>query len=92
LIVEVHGMTALMKVRKTIEREFSGLGARIKKAREANSRSLIQLCAEIDMTPANWYKIENEETKVLPLETLRKIEGVLKVDLGVDLDDEPSKS
>jgi transcriptional regulator with XRE-family HTH domain len=80
-------MTVLMKVRKIVEREFPGLGTRIKQAREADSRSLIQLCAEIDMTPANWYKIENEETKVLPLETLRKIEGVLGVDLEVNLDD-----
>jgi len=76
-----------MKVRKIVEREFPGLGARIKQAREANPRSLIQLCAEIDMTPANWYKIENEETKFLPLETLRRIEGVLEMDLEVNLDD-----
>ncbi|WP_017654615.1 helix-turn-helix domain-containing protein [Fortiea contorta] len=75
-----------MKVRKVIERDFPGLGARIKQHREADRRSLIQLCAEIDMTPANWYKIENEETKVLPLETLQKIESVLGLDLGVNLD------
>jgi transcriptional regulator with XRE-family HTH domain len=80
-------MSVLMKVRKVIEREFPGLGAKIKQARESDSRSLIQLCGEIDMTPANWYKIENEDTKVLPLETLRKIESVLKVNLGVNLDD-----
>ena len=80
-------MAVFMKVRKIVEREFPGLGARIKQAREANPRSLIQLCAEIDMTPANWYKIENEETKFLPLETLRRIEGVLEIDLEVNLDD-----
>ncbi|WP_313950031.1 helix-turn-helix transcriptional regulator [Nostoc sp. FACHB-190] len=80
-------MAVLMRVRKTEERDFPGLGARIKQARESDSRSLIHLCAEIDMTPANWYKIENEETKVLPLETLRKIESVLQVDLGVKFDD-----
>lgn len=80
-------MTLLMKVRKVVDREFPGLGAQIKRLREADSRSLIQLCAEVGMTPANWYKIENEETKVLPLETLRKIEAVLGVDLGVNIDD-----
>jgi transcriptional regulator with XRE-family HTH domain len=80
-------MTALMKVRKTIEREFPGLGAKIKQARNMDARSLTQLCAEVNMTPANWYKIENEETKVLPLQTLRNIESVLNVDLGVNLDD-----
>ncbi|MEW5856734.1 MAG: helix-turn-helix transcriptional regulator [Cyanobacteriota bacterium] len=80
-------MTLLMKVRKVVEREFSGLGAQIKRLREADDRSLIQICAQAGMTPANWYKIENEETKVLPLETLRKIEAVLKADLGVSFDD-----
>jgi len=74
-----------MKVRKTIDREFPGLGSRIKRAREQDARSLVQICAEIDMTPANWYKIENEETKVLPLETLRKIEDVLQVNFGVQI-------
>jgi transcriptional regulator with XRE-family HTH domain len=76
----------ILKVRKVIEQEFPGLGARIKQAREADPRSLVQICAAIDMTPANWYKIENEETKVLPLETLRKVEQVLGVDLGVKLE------
>ncbi|WP_199306065.1 helix-turn-helix transcriptional regulator [Coleofasciculus sp. FACHB-T130] len=80
-------MTLLMKVRKVVEREFSGLGAQIKRLREADDRSLIQICAQVGMTPANWYKIENEETKVLPLETLRKIEAVLEADLGVTFDD-----
>ncbi len=80
-------MTLLMKVRKVVEREFSGLGAQIKRLREADDRSLIQICAQVGMTPANWYKIENEETKVLPLETLRKIEAVLEADLGVSFDD-----
>jgi len=80
-------MPGLMKVRRTVEREFPGLGTRIKKAREADSRSLAQICGEIDITAANWYKIEKEETKFLPLETLRKIEKVLQVDLEVNLDD-----
>lgn len=77
----------LMKVRKTVDMDVEGLGARIKKARESDPRSLIQICAEIDMTPANWYKIESEETKVLPLKTLRKIENALGVDFGVRFDD-----
>lgn len=80
-------MAALMKVRKVVEREFPGLGAKIKRAREADSRSLTQICAEVGMTTANWYKIENEETKVLPLGTLQKIEDVLGVDFGVQFDD-----
>lgn len=76
-----------IRVRKVIDIEVPGLGARIKQARELDSRSLIQICADAGMTPANWYKVEKEEAKVLPIETLRKIEAVLGVDLGVKFDD-----
>lgn len=77
-----------MKVRKVIEREFPGLGAKIKEARESDRRSLAEICRQMPMSPMNWYKIEAEETKSLPIETLRRIEEVLGVDLGIDLDDE----
>lgn len=80
-------MSSSMKVRKTVDREFPGLGQRIRQAREADHRSLSQLCGEINMTPANWYKIEKEDHKVLPLETLRKIEEVLQIDLGVEIEE-----
>jgi transcriptional regulator with XRE-family HTH domain len=79
-------MTAiLMKVRKVVEKEVPGLGAKIKQARESDERSLTEICALVGMTTANWYKIESEETKSLPLETLRRIEEVLAVNFGVDL-------
>ncbi|NES01289.1 MAG: XRE family transcriptional regulator [Symploca sp. SIO1B1] len=35
------------------------------------------------MTPTNWYKIEAEATKYLPLETLIAIEKVLGVNFDV---------
>jgi hypothetical protein len=35
------------------------------------------------MTTMNWYRIEAEETKALPIETLRRIEDVLGMDFGV---------
>ncbi|MEH1777697.1 MAG: helix-turn-helix transcriptional regulator [Nostoc sp.] len=74
-----------MRIQKIVECESKGVGEAIKKARKQDSRSLTQICAEVDMTTSNWYKIENEDTKVLPLETLRKIEKVLGISLGVDL-------
>lgn len=77
-----------MKVKKVIEIEVPELGKRIKKAREANKRSLTDLCAAAGMTTANWYRIESEDTKSLPIETLRKIEDVLGVDFGVILEGE----
>ncbi|MDJ0579046.1 helix-turn-helix transcriptional regulator [Crocosphaera sp.] len=78
--------TAAMKVRKTIETEVPNLGERIKKARKNNSTPLTALAAKAGMTTANWYAIEAEDMKALPLETLRRIEGVLGIDLGVTFD------
>jgi DNA-binding Xre family transcriptional regulator len=43
----------------------------------------VQLCREAEMTPTNWYRIEAEEVKVLPLETLRRIEKVLNFSFSV---------
>ena len=78
---------ALMKVRKIIDIEVSGLGEKIKEARERDRRSLAEICRQLDMSTMNWYKIEAEETKALPVETLRKIEKVLQVDFGVSFDE-----
>lgn len=50
-----------------------------------NRRSLAQICGQIPMTAVNWYKIESEETKALPIETLRRIEQVLGIDLDVHI-------
>ena len=75
-----------MKVRKTIDIESPGLGQRIKEARENDPRTLAALCREIGMTPMNWYRIESEETKALPIETLRDIERILNVDFGVSFE------
>lgn len=73
-----------MKVRRTIDVEIPGLGKRIRQAREADKRSLAEICRQIPMTTMNWYKIESEETKALPIETLQRIEEVLKVDFGIN--------
>jgi len=80
-------MSLLMKVRKVIDIEAPELGAKIKAAREADSRSLLSICKAIDLTPMYWYKIEAEEVKALPIETLKRIEEVLGVDFGVKFDD-----
>ncbi|MGM3309717.1 helix-turn-helix domain-containing protein [Anabaena sp. WFMT] len=74
----------LMKVRRTIDIEIPGLGKRIRQAREADRRSLAEICRQIPMTTMNWYKIESEETKALPIETLQRIQDVLKVDFGIN--------
>lgn len=76
-----------MKVRKTIDIEIPSLGERIRRAREADRRSLAEICRQIPMTTMNWYKIEAEETKALPIETLRRIEEVLGVNFSINLDE-----
>jgi len=74
-----------MLIKKTVTKEFEGMGAKIKTARETSDRALTVMCAEAGMTTANWYRIESEEIKALPLETLRKIEKVLNIDFGVEI-------
>ncbi|MBR8832982.1 MAG: helix-turn-helix transcriptional regulator [Stigonema ocellatum SAG 48.90 = DSM 106950] len=75
-----------MKVIKTISIDVRGLGAKIRDARVADPRSLKAICKAVGMSQMNWYRIEEEKQK-LPLETLRKIEEVLGVDLGVQFND-----
>ncbi len=72
-----------MLVRKTVDGIFEGLGQKIKKARESDSRSLTDICSASGMSAANWYRIESEEIKALPLETLRRMEEVLGQDFDV---------
>lgn len=64
------------------------LGDRIKEARLEDSRTLLAICKEIEMTPSNWYKIEQEVNKVLPIQTFLQICAVLGTDFDVDLKEE----
>lgn len=75
-----------MIVRKVTDIKVPGLGEKIKEARLRDRRSLAEICRQIPMSPVNWYKIESEETKALPIETLRRIEEVLNIDLGVRME------
>ncbi len=74
-----------MKVRRTTDLEIPGLGRKIKLAREADTRSLETICREVQLSRVYWYDIESERIRgALPEETLRRIEEVLGVDLGVE--------
>lgn len=75
-----------MIVRKVTDIKVPGLGEKIKEARLTDRRSLAEICRQIPMSAVNWYKIESEETKALPIETLRRIEEVLNIDLGVRME------
>ena len=76
-----------MKIRRVTEIEVPGLGAKIKKIREHDHRSLVEICRLVGMTTSNWYRIEKDIPTYLNIETLQKIEEVLGVDLGVSFDD-----
>lgn len=80
-------MPMSMKVVREIVIDVPGLGARIKAAREADSRSLKAICDAVGMVSVNWYRIENEKQS-LPEETLRKIEEVLGVSFGIDFEED----
>ncbi|MBD2492561.1 helix-turn-helix transcriptional regulator [Aulosira sp. FACHB-615] len=79
-----------MKVRRIIKLEIDipGLGERIKQAREASGRPVTQLAKEAGISRNYWYQLEAEAVLGgMAEETLRKIEEVLGVDLGVQFDD-----
>ncbi len=80
-------LAAKMRVRQVKEIEIYGLGAQIKKARLASSKSLEQICDEVGVSRTYWYDIEKETLKgALSIENLRKIEQALGIDLGVCFD------
>ncbi|MBD2536473.1 MAG: helix-turn-helix transcriptional regulator [Nostoc sp. NMS7] len=79
-----------MKVRRIIKLEVDvpGLGDRIKQAREARGRPVTQMAKEVGISRNYWYQLEAEAVLGgVAEETLRKIEEVLGVDLGVQFDD-----
>jgi len=79
-------MQQQMKIVRTTVIEVPGLGARIKEARLRDPRPLREICASINMSPMNWYRVETEKQS-LPEETLRDIEGALGVSFNVSFND-----
>ncbi|MDJ0717559.1 MAG: helix-turn-helix transcriptional regulator [Prochloraceae cyanobacterium] len=75
-----------MKIQKLVEIKVSGLGRKIEKARKKDSRSLKIICQLASISETQWRRIEAEENKALPLETLRKIEKALGVSFEIDVD------
>lgn len=72
-----------MKVTKTIEIDIPGLGGKIEQARKESRLPLTEICKKVNMSTMNWYRIEKEQ-QTIPIDTLRRIEKVLNVNLGVD--------
>ena len=74
-----------MKISVTRVYEVEGLGDRIRRERKASRKTITQLAAEAGISVAYWNRIETEKLVSLPIETLRAIEKVLDVSLGVSL-------
>ena len=74
-------------MRVTFTRDFPGLGDRIREAREKLGKSATQMAGIAGISASQWTRIENEEVKALPEETLRAIESALGVDLDVAIDE-----
>jgi transcriptional regulator with XRE-family HTH domain len=76
-------MESLMQV--TFSVEVPHLGARIKAAREKSGKSPTVIAAMAEMSVGNLYRIESEDTKSIPRETLKRLSGVLGVDFDAEV-------
>ena len=76
-----------MKVRVTKDYDCPNLGEKIKEARKKSPKSVTDLASEAGMSVANWYRIEAEENKILPKETLDAMLSALGEDLELKLDE-----
>lgn len=70
-----------MKIERTESYEIANLGKKIWEARKLSPKPLTQLAAEAGMSAANWYRIEKEEVKAVPEETVKAIERALGISL-----------
>lgn len=78
-----------LQVKRVVEvvQDFPGLGERIKRTRESDSRSLSQICRDAGISRAYWYQLEAEDLRAPATEDIiRKIESALNADLGVEFE------
>jgi len=74
-----------MKVRHTVEKEIPRLPAKIRQARENQGLNVREAAERMDMSRQNLDALEHGSVRGVPLSTLRRIEGALGEDFGVDL-------
>ena len=72
-----------MKV--TLSVDVDGLAEALKQARLSSSKSPTEIAFLAGMSVANLYRIESEDNKSIPLETLESLSDVLGVDLVGDV-------
>jgi transcriptional regulator with XRE-family HTH domain len=71
-------MELLMQV--TLSVEVPNLGAILKDAREKSKKSPTTIAALAGMSVANLYRIESEDTKSIPWDTLKRLGEALSID------------
>ncbi|NJP10745.1 MAG: helix-turn-helix domain-containing protein [Leptolyngbyaceae cyanobacterium RU_5_1] len=64
----------------TLTVEIPHLGTRLKQARDASGKTPAQIAVLADMSVANLYRIESEDTKSVPGETLKRLDEALGTD------------
>jgi transcriptional regulator with XRE-family HTH domain len=80
----------VVKVRRIVKQEVEapGLGERLRQARLKSDRSVSKLAAAAGISRNYWYQLEAESVLGgVAEDTLRTIESVLGVDLGVDFEE-----
>lgn len=75
----------LMQV--TLSVDIPRLGSRIKAAREKSGLSPTKVAALADMSVANLYRIEAEDTKSIPWDTLKRLGEALGEDFDIEIRD-----
>lgn len=73
----------LMQVTLTID--IPHLGERIRSAVEKSGKSPTTIAALAEMSVANLYRIMGEETKSIPIDTLKRLSNVLEVDFSAEV-------
>ena len=72
-------------MRVTLSVDIPNLGPRIKAARESRGLSPTKVAALADMSAANLYRIESEDTKSLPWDTLKRLGEALGENFDADV-------
>lgn len=86
-MVNLKGRANRDVMRIIVELEVEGLGKALKQAREAASLSVAAAGERAGMSGANFNRIENEETKGVPLETLARAARAVGLDLSIYIGD-----
>ncbi|MGH2412885.1 MAG: helix-turn-helix domain-containing protein [Microcystaceae cyanobacterium] len=69
----------------TLQVNLPDLGSRIRKARETKKLTSTWVAAQAGMSVANLYRIESEDAKSLPRETLRKLSEAIGIDFDAEV-------